>query len=150
MPASRRDLSPLAIANLVFVATILFHGADHIRQGTGRLTTEVSLGGAVLAVMAFSTLSFTLTRHPRAPLVAAVVGLWTAVAVSAAHILPHWSAFSDSYTTQVNADGLSWVAMLSEVLAALVFGVLGLRELRREAAAPPGAGVPRPLRSDAS
>jgi hypothetical protein len=121
---------PLAIANVAFVTAIVLHGADHIRQGTGSLTPEVFWGGAVLALIAFATLPLTLRRDPRAPIAAAVVGLWTAVAVSASHLAPHWSAFSDPYP-DLSLDALSWTVMLLEIATALVFGLAGLWQLRR-------------------
>jgi hypothetical protein len=124
----RRD--PLAIANVAFVTAILLHGADHIRQGTGSLTPEVLWGGTVLAAVGFATVPLTLRRDPRAPLAAAVVGLWTAAAVSASHLAPHWSAFSDPYP-DLHLDALSWAVMLMEIATAVVFGLLGLSELRR-------------------
>src|SRR5438067_3691267 len=129
----RRRFDSLTTASAVFVVAIVLHGADHVRQGTGSLTREVFWGGAVVAVLGFGTLAMTALRHPRAPLYVAIVGLYTAVRVTASHILPHWSAFSDSYTNQVNADVLSWAAVLFEIGAALVLGLLGVRALRRDA-----------------
>jgi hypothetical protein len=52
------------------------------------------------------------------------------VAVAAAHLAPHWSAFSDPYP-DLSVDALSWVVMLLEVATALVLGLVGIRELRR-------------------
>jgi hypothetical protein len=129
---TRDRLDALAVANLVFLGTMAVHSADHIRQGTGRLTPEVFWGGLLLGVLALGTLPLTLRRDPRGPLAAAVIGLWTALAVSASHLAPHWSAFSDPYP-ELSVDAVSWAAMISEVLAALVFGLTGLRELHRQA-----------------
>jgi hypothetical protein len=126
-----RRLDALSIASIALVGTMLLHGADHERQGTDLLTTEVQIGGSFLAVLAISTLYMTLSHNRHAALWCAVVGLYIAVAVTASHILPHWSAFSNSYTNEVDADVVSWLAMLSEVIAAFVLGVLGIRELRR-------------------
>jgi multisubunit Na+/H+ antiporter MnhB subunit len=123
----RRDRS-LLVANVVFLVAMALHALDHELRGTGDLTTEVMVGGTVLGVMALATLPLTLTRHPRAPLAAAVVGLWTVVAVCASHLAPHWSAFSDPYPDQ-SLGFWSWAAMLGEVGAALVFGLVGLRLL---------------------
>jgi hypothetical protein len=123
----------LAAANVAFVVAVVLHGTDHVRQarGLGALTPEVQWGGSVLAVTAFAALLFTLRRHPRAPLVAAVVGLWTAIAVSLSHLAPHWSAFSDPYP-DLSLDAYSWTVMLAEIAAAFAFGLLGLRALRRQ------------------
>jgi hypothetical protein len=126
--ARQRILVP---ASAAFVAANLLHTLDHLRQGTDRLTTEVFAGGSVLTVAALVALYLALRRDPRAPLTAAVVGLWTAVGVAASHIAPHWSAFSDPYP-DLHVDVLSWAVMLGEIAAALVLGVVGLRELRRQ------------------
>jgi hypothetical protein len=134
MAARRRDA--LTLASVAFVVANVAHGLDHQRQGTGRLTTEVLAGGTVLTLLAFGTLALVLRRHPRAPLVAAAVGLWSAVAVAAAHIAPHWSAFSDPYP-DLSVDALSWAVMLAEVASAFVLGVVGVRALRREGARRP-------------
>jgi hypothetical protein len=123
----RRDRA-LLVTNVVFLVAMALHGLDHELRGTGDLTTEVMVGGTVLAVLALATLPLTLTHHPRAPLAAAVVGLWTVVGVSASHLAPHWSAFSDPYPDK-SLGFWSWAAMLGEVLAALAFGLVGLRLL---------------------
>jgi hypothetical protein len=132
----RERLDWLAIANIAFVAGIALHGTDHMRQARGLegLTPEVLWAGIGLAVVAFATLPLTLSRHPQAPLVAAVVGLWTAIAVTAVHLGPDSGAFSDSYW-HLSLDAYSWIVMLAEILTALTFGLVGIRELRRHARA---------------
>ena len=127
-------IDPLAWASIAFVAAMLLHGADHIRQGTGSLTHEVFWGGVVLAVAGFSTVPLALRRNPRAPLYCAAVGLWAVLGVSASHLAPHWSAFSNPYP-ELSVDALSWAAMLTEVVAGGVLAAIGIRELR--AGAPP-------------
>jgi hypothetical protein len=130
-------LDRLGIANLAFVAAILLHGADHLRQGR-TLAPEVLWGGTALAIVAFATLPLTLARHPRAPQAAVAVGLWTAIAVSASHLAPHWSAFSDPYAAH-SLDLWSWAAMLLEIAAALAFAAAGVAALSagpRASAAP--------------
>ena len=119
----------LTIAAAAFLAANVLHGLDHGRQGIGRLATEVLAGGAVLTATAVFTLVLVLRKSPRAPMVATVVGFWSAINVSAAHIAPHWSAFSDSYP-EIHADALAWTVMLLEVAAGLVLGVVGARRLR--------------------
>jgi hypothetical protein len=132
----RRRLDALSVASIVFALSILVHGADHVRQGTGSLTREVLWGGAVLALVNFTTVGLALRRHPRAPVYCAAVGVWTALGVSASHLAPHWSAFSDPYPA-LSLDALSWVAMLSEVVAALALAGIAMAALRR--------GTPRAL-----
>jgi hypothetical protein len=128
-----RQLDTLSLAAAAFVAANLLHTLDHLRQGTADLATEILAGGTVLSALAVLTLVLALRRHPRAPLWAAVVGTWSALAVIASHIAPHWSAFSDSYF-EIHADALSWVVMLAEVGAAAYLGLVGFTELRRPAA----------------
>jgi hypothetical protein len=127
-----RRLDTLTLAATAFVAANLLHTLDHLRQGTDDLTTEILAGGTVLSILAVLTLVLALRRHPRAALWAAVVGTWSALGVIASHIAPHWSAFSDSYF-EIDADALSWAVMLAEVLAAAYLGLVGFRELRRQA-----------------
>lgn len=126
-----RPLTPSALANLVLLAAMAVHAADHQRQGTGSLTTEVMAGGIALGIVAIGSLPFTLSRSPRAPLIATVVGFWIAFGVIASHVLPHWSAFSDPYPS-IGADGWSWAAAMLEVVAAFAFGMTGALELRRQ------------------
>jgi hypothetical protein len=129
---SRWRPEALGVANLVFVLAMTLHGIDHLTQarGAGALSREVVWGGVVLAVIALATLPLTLGRHPRAPLAAAVVGLWTAFAVAAAHLAPHWSAFSDPYP-DLGLGVWSWTVVLAEIVAGLVFGLIGVARLRR-------------------
>jgi hypothetical protein len=119
----------LTVASIAFVAANVAHTLDHLRQGTSGLSTEILAGGSVLSLLAVATLVFVLRGDRRAPLIAAVVGLWSAVGVAASHIAPHWSAFSDSYP-EIHADALSWVVMLAEIAAAAALGLVGLRELQ--------------------
>jgi hypothetical protein len=134
---NKRAFDTLTLAAAGFVAANLLHSLDHLRQGTGGLATEVLAGGTVLSMLAVLTLVLALRHHPRAPLWAAAVGSWSALGVLASHVAPHWSAFSDSYF-EIHADALSWVVMLTEVLAATYLGLVGFRELRR-----PAPGSPR-------
>jgi hypothetical protein len=128
----------LTTASIAFVAANLAHTLDHLRQGTAGLSAEIIAGGTALSLLAVATLVFVLRGDRHAPLIAAVVGLWSAAGVAASHIAPHWSAFSDSYP-EIHADALSWVVMLAEVAAAAALGLVGLRELgERGRAQPPG------------
>ena len=124
---------PLLVGSIAFVAANLLHTLDHLRQGIGDLTTEILAGGSLLTLAALATLVLVVRGDPRAPLTAAVVGLWSAVGVAASHVAPHWSAFSDPYP-EIQVDVLSWVVMLAEIAAALALGLIGIRELRRQAA----------------
>jgi hypothetical protein len=118
----------LRYAALVFAAALLVHGADHWRRGFKVLTPEVYWGGMVLTVLAVISIILVLTRHPWGPLAAVVAGFPMAVGVAASHLLPHWSAFSDAFPGS-GVDGLSYAAVILEVIASLVFGTAGIRTL---------------------
>lgn len=126
VPARRALL--LASAALILVNAL--HGADHLRQGLGRLTAEVVVGGQALLLVALIPFVLTWRRHRVAPLAAVLVGGWTALAVSASHLAPHWSAFSDPYVDN-DLDALSWALMLSVIATAGVLAAVGMAALRR-------------------
>jgi hypothetical protein len=129
MTARMKSLDPLAIASIVFLAANVLHTIDHFRQGVGDLTTEILVAGSLLTLSAVATLFLVLRRHPQAPLVAVVVGFSGAAGILASHVAPHWSALSDSYP-EISADAISWVVMFVELGAALLLGIVALRELR--------------------
>ena len=120
-------------ASAALLAAVLAHGVDHSLQerGVGALTTEVLIGGSVNAALA--VIAFVLARrnHPRAPAVAAGVGTYLVVGVSAAHFAPHWSALSDPYA-DLDLGFLSWAAAAAEVGAAAVLAAVGLAVLRQQ------------------
>jgi hypothetical protein len=126
--------NPLAVAAVTFVAANILHTLDHFRQGVSGLSSEILVGGTALSVLAIVVMVMALREHPRAPAFAAVVGLSGAVGIASSHLLPHWSALSDSYP-QIHADALSWVIVLIEIGAALGLAVVAIRELRRQPAA---------------
>src|SRR3954465_3619948 len=127
-------------ANILFLAANVLHTADHQRQGTDGLTTEIVLGGAAITLAAIASLVLALRRDERAPIFGAVLGLSAAAGIAASHIAPHWSAFSDSYP-QIHADAISWVVVLLEIAGALLLAAVSARELRRASSATPRAAV---------
>jgi hypothetical protein len=123
-----RRLDGLALASVAFVVANVLHSVDHERTGTARLTTAVTAGGVVITLGALVVLWLALRRHSRAPLVAAAVGLGTAVGVAASHLAPHWSVFSDSYW-DLSLDAFSWAIVLLEIATALVLALVARRDL---------------------
>lgn len=121
----------LIAANLALLGAIFVHGADHFLQerGVGALATEVVVGGQVVLILALISLVLAVRRHPRAPLVSAVVGFYIAAGVTASHFVPHWSAVSDPYA-DLDLGFVSWAAAGLEVLAALAVGTVGVLVLR--------------------
>ena len=128
-PAGQRMLLAASAALLVAVG---LHGIDHALQerGVGALTTEVLVGGTVNAVVAVLVFVLALRAHPRAPLIAAGVGAYLVVGVTAAHFAPHWSAFSDPYA-DLDLGALSWAAAALEVACAAALAAVGVAVLRR-------------------
>jgi hypothetical protein len=117
----------------VFIAALLLHGADHLRRGVDAVTTHVFVAGNVQLVLAVIAVALVFRRHPLAPAAAVAVGLPSAVGFVAAHLLPHWSAFSDAFTGSVRGPDVnvfSWLAALFEIAADVAFGVAGLLVLR--------------------
>lgn len=118
----------IASASLLLVNAM--HGLDHVRQGLDRLTSEVAVGGGLLLMLAVIPFAAAFLGHRLAPLLAAAVGFWTALAVAASHLAPHWSAFSDPYADN-DLDVLAWALMLTLLLTAVALGMVGIRALRR-------------------
>ena len=121
----------LLLAGGALILINALHGADHVRQGLDRLTTEVTLGGQALLMLALVPFVLALRRHRLAPHIAAATGFWTALAVAASHLAPHWSAFSDPYADN-NLDVLAWALMLALLATALALGAVGIRAARRQ------------------
>jgi hypothetical protein len=89
--------------------------------------------GNLQLLAAVVTLILVFRGHRWAPAAAVAVGFTSAIGFTAAHLLPHWSTFSDSFTGSEVAPDVtlfSWFAALFEIGADLAFGWAGLRVLR--------------------
>lgn len=128
------DRPLLRTAGTVFLAGFLLHNVDHARRGLGEITEHVIWSGTIVAVLSAVVLTLVYTDHPAAPFAAATAGFAIAVGVSASHLLPEWSAFSDPLPGG-SVDALTWVAVLAEVAGAALLGAAGLAVLRRPGAA---------------
>ena len=129
----RRAPDPLRLAAVVFAIALAVHGADHFRRGMDVLTPEVFWLGNAQIVLSIVTLVLVFRGHRWAPAFAIVVGFASAIGCSGAHLLPHWSAFSDAFTGAHHAPGVtafSWFAAGFEIIAGLWLGVAGLRARR--------------------
>lgn len=120
----------LLLASAALVAINALHGADHIRQGLDRLSAEVIVGGQGLLLLALIPSALALRGLRVAPEAAVLVGAWTALAVTASHLAPHWSAFSDPYF-DTDLDVVSWALMLLVIATALILAAVGLAARRR-------------------
>ena len=63
-----------------------------------------------------------------APLAAAAVGFFTAAALIAIHLAPHWGLLSDPYS-KLDLPAISWAIVFVSIAWSLFLGVLGLREM---------------------
>ena len=128
----RRDRT-LLYASLAFMLAVQLHGIDHLMQDRGvwALDTGVILGGGVIFFLTATVVVLVLKRHERAPLVATFVGFYTAVNVSAAHLLPmEWGQLSDPYP-ELSLGAYSWSVVLLEIGTGALLGLAGLRAMRQ-------------------
>jgi hypothetical protein len=127
---TRRDR--LAIAAFAYLAANVLHGADHLRQHLAGVNAVVGGGGAMLTAAAVVVVIAVRRRDPRAPQLATVVGFAAAILVTQSHVVPHWSALSDSYLDDIHPDVISWMVVLLEIAAAAALAGVGLSRLRQE------------------
>lgn len=125
--------------NLLFVAVLLLHTADHVVRQDRHTPSELGVVGLAGLAGALLSLGLALGRHERAPLAAATVGLLSAVGFLAVHLAPHWSPLSDPYPG-LGLDAVSWASMLGAVAAGLALALAGARELLRHGGDEPGGG----------
>jgi hypothetical protein len=125
---------PLVIATAIFAVALVVHAADHFRRGMDVLAWPVFWGGNLQLALAVITIVLVVRRHRLAPQFAVVMGFVSAVGFVLAHLLPHWSSFSDSFTgahVAPHVTGFSWFAALFEIAADLALGVVGTMILLR-------------------
>jgi hypothetical protein len=92
----------------------------------------VMTAGMVQGVLAVMTIIFVFRGNRWAPHGAVIIGFVSALGFAAAHLLPTWGAFSDSFIDPTAAAGVtwfSWVSAVAEILADLLFGVTGVAAL---------------------
>lgn len=130
MTYDRRSARVLTAAATFFAISVVAHTADHIRRGLDTITTELlGAGWLGLGISALAILLVVL-RHDQAPQVAILAGIILPVGFIAAHWLPTWSVFSDSFV-EGDASALSQAASLFEIVGALGLGAAGLYTFRR-------------------
>jgi hypothetical protein len=133
--------SRLRWAAIIFTVALSLHNADHLRRGMDVVPPAVMIAGTAQGILAVLTVILVFGGSRWAPHAAIVVGFVSAVGFSAAHLLPTWDAFSDSFIDPTPAAGVtwfSWVTAVAEILADLLFGVIGAAALsgRRAAIVP--------------
>ena len=93
-------------------------------------------GNAQIA-LSIVTLALIFGRHRLAPAFAALLGFASAIGFTAAHVLPHWSSFSDAFTgahPAPHVTGFSWFAAACEIGAGLYLGIAAVVTMRRSEA----------------
>lgn len=132
----QRSARVLTGAAFVFAVSVVAHTADHIRRGLDTITTELLAAGWLGLGISALAIVLVLLRHDRAPQVAILAGVVLPVGFIAAHWLPTWSVFSDSFV-EGDASALSQAASLFEIVGALGLGAAGFDALRRARPRPP-------------
>jgi hypothetical protein len=124
--ARRGDV--LVGANLLLVAVLVIHTLDHALRQTATVNTAGQLVGLLGFIVAISSLALAMTGGERSPLVTAVAGIGIGLGFVAVHLLPHWSTFSQPYSS-IPVDTVSWFGLIIPALAAFGVGIVGLRQL---------------------
>src|SRR5205807_2977109 len=107
----------LRYATLLYAFGLIVHTGDHLRRGIDVLTPEVFWAGNVSTLVGVVVIALVLVGHPTAPLLATLLGFTVAPGVAAAHLLPHWSAFSDAFP-RAHGTGVapvSWAVVMIEI-----------------------------------
>jgi hypothetical protein len=132
-------------AAVFFAVALTLHTADHLRRGMDVVPPAVMIAGMIQGVAAAITVVLVFRDSRWAPHAAILVGFASAVGFSAAHLLPTWGAFSDSFIDAAPAAGVtwfSWVTAILEILADALFGGAGVAVLAaRSTPRPPTAGA---------
>ncbi len=114
--------------NVVFLAVLLGHTADHLVRQHRNTPGELGVLGIAGLAGALLSLALALRGHRLAALAATLVGLVSGVGFFLVHVAPHWSAFSDPYPG-LGLDAVSWTSMLAGAAAGLALGATGARQL---------------------
>ena len=121
----------LIAANLLLVALLIVHTLDHLMRQEAQVPSGTATAGTAGFVAALLVLGLALAGHRLAPAATALVGLATAAGFVAIHVLPDWSAISQPYS-DIDVDGLSWVAMIVPAVAAAGVGAIGVQAVRSQ------------------
>jgi hypothetical protein len=116
---------------LSFLATIVLHDLDHLRQGRSIEPFVVGLG-VVGDVATLTMVALVIRGHRLAPLSAVLVGFANVVGFAAVHVVPDWGPFSQGYP-DLPVDAISWAIVFIPMAVALWLGLTGLSELRATA-----------------
>lgn len=120
-------------AALVFAAALAVHAGDHFRRGMHVLTDVVEIAGYAQIALSVATIALVLAGHRLGPAFAFGLGAASAIGFTAAHVLPEWSVFSDSFIdppAALHVTWFSWFAAAFEISAGSYLAFAGYRALR--------------------
>jgi hypothetical protein len=126
-------------ATAFFAVALGLHAADHLRRGMDVIPHAVMVAGMVQISAATIVVFLVVKGHRWVPHAAVAIGLVSAVGFTAAHLLPTWGPFSDSFINAPPAARVtwfSWVTAVVEIAADLVFAVVALAVLSARRAMP--------------
>lgn len=123
----------LSTVTAVFVLGFVAHHLDHVRRGYGDVENGVVLGRTVASMLVAVLVTLVVTRHPRAPEAAIVVGFVVAFGLVMVRLVPPFGPPSD-HLGAGGIDALTWVVVLFELAGAVVVAAVGLRDGRRRPA----------------
>jgi hypothetical protein len=129
----RAGPSELRRAALVFAAALAVHAGDHFRRGMHVLTNVVEAAGYFQIGLSIVTIVLVMRGHRLAAGFALGLGAASAIGFTAAHLLPEWSVFSDSFIDPPGAHHVtwfSWFAAAFEIGAGSYLAFAGYRATR--------------------
>jgi len=134
----------LRFCALFYALGLGLHTADHLRRGLDTVTPQVLWIGNISTVVGIGVVAAVVVGYRHAAMLAALTGLPVALGVAAVHLLPHWSAFSDSFDGAhgTGVTAMSWIVVLIEIAGAVALGIAGMRIVVREHANRAGAAFP--------
>jgi hypothetical protein len=119
-------------AAVFFAVALSVHTADHLRRGLDVVPLAVFTAGMIQGVVAVIAVVLVFRGSRWGPHAAILVGFASAVGFTAAHLLPTWGAFSDSFIDAAPVEAVtwfSWVTAILEILGDLLFGAAGVAVL---------------------
>lgn len=116
--------SLLRWAAVLYGLGTLLHTLDHLRRGTDAVTSQVLWAGSLSTPVVIVVIFLAVVGFRYAPILAVAVGLPHAVGITAVHLAPHWGVLSDSLTSN-GASGITYAAVLVEIIGALAFAAAG-------------------------
>src|SRR5262249_1818332 len=121
----------LRFCALFYAVGLALHTVDHVRRGLGAVTPQVLWAGNVSTAIGVAVVVLVIVGNRYGPVLAALAGIPIAVGVAMVHLVPKWSALSDSFEGAHNTGvtAMSWTVVLIEIVGALLMGIVGIRDV---------------------